>query len=60
MKSFYDIVRPITLIHEFAYSCSLIMYAYVIVTVISEVFSFIGAYDSVKIMKKLFENYYVL
>ncbi|KAE9536449.1 hypothetical protein AGLY_007238 [Aphis glycines] len=33
MKSFYAVVRPITLIHVFAYSCSLIMYAYVIVTV---------------------------
>lgn len=33
MKSFYAVVRPITLVHVFAYSCSLITYTYVIVTV---------------------------
>ncbi|XP_060881539.1 uncharacterized protein LOC132953015 [Metopolophium dirhodum] len=43
MKSFYAVVRPITLIHVFAYSCSLIMYAYVIVTIFNSKESFIIA-----------------
>ncbi|XP_025204161.1 odorant receptor 67a [Melanaphis sacchari] len=43
MKSFYDVVRPITLIHVFAYSCSLIMYSYVIVTIFHSKESYIIA-----------------
>lgn len=34
MKSFYSVLRPVTLVHVFTYSFSMIMYAYLIVMVI--------------------------